>query len=144
MHHEQISHTAIVQQITSRGVEVVLDNPQGCEGCNAKSSCGLNPENQEDKGRETLFIPISEEIYQPGEMVEVSISPALGLKAVLWGYVIPFILLITVLIVSLSFFNELIAGLVALLVVGLFYVGLYFNKEKLTKTFAIDLKRFGS
>lgn len=144
MHQDQISHTAIVQQVTSSGVEVVLDNPPGCDGCNAKSSCGLNPENQEEKGRETLFIPIGEEIYQPGEMVEVSISPSLGLKAVFWGYVLPFILLLTVLIISLNFFNELIAGLAALLVVGLFYVGLYFNKGKMTKTFAIDLKRFGS
>jgi sigma-E factor negative regulatory protein RseC len=144
MHQEQISHSAIVQQVTSDGVEVVLDNTPGCDGCNAKSSCGLNPENQEDKGRETLFIPIGEEIFQPGELVEVSISPSLGLKAVLLGYVAPFILLITVLLISLNFFNELIAGLAALLVVGLFYVGLFFNKEKLTKTFAIDLKRFGS
>ncbi len=144
MHQEQIIHKAIVRQLTSEGVEVVLEDPPGCDACNAKSSCGLNPENQEEGNEKSFFIPIQEEVFQPGEMVEVSISPALGLKAVFWGYIFPFLLMMTVLIIGLSFLQELLAGIAALAAVALFYVVLYFNKERMKKSFAIDLKKFGS
>lgn len=141
---DRITHTAIVKQVNNNVVEVVLENPPGCDGCNAKASCGLNPENQSDDSGDSFFIPIMEQAYQPGEKVELSIAPSLGLKAVLWGYIIPFILLLVVLVTGLSFFTELIAGIAALSVVALFYLVLFFNKDRMKKSFAIDLKKLGS
>lgn len=141
IHQEQITHKAMVRQLTPDGVEVVLDDPPGCDACNARSSCGLNPENQGEEAAKSLFIPVLENVYQPGEQVEISISPALGLKAVLWGYILPFILLMTVLLIGLNFLSELMAGLTALFVVVLFYIALFFNKENMQKTFAIDIKK---
>ena len=144
MHQEQITHKATVRQLTQDGVEVVLEDPPGCDACNARSSCGLNPENQGEEAAKSLFIPVLENVYQPGEQVEVSISPALGLKAVLWGYILTLILLMTVLLISLNFLGELMAGLTALAVVALFYIALFFNKENMQKTFAIDIKKLRS
>ncbi|KAA3641283.1 MAG: hypothetical protein DWQ02_00815 [Bacteroidetes bacterium] len=144
MHQEQIIHKAIVKRLTSEGVEVVLEDPPGCDACNAKSSCGLNPDNQGEENVKSFFIPVQDNVYQPGESVEVSISPSIGLKAVFWGYLFPFIIMMVVLIIGLNFFEELIAGIAALAVVALFYLVLYLNKDRMKKTFAIDLKKFGS
>ena len=82
-------------------------------------------------------------MYQVGEEVLVVMKKTLGLRAVWISYVIPLIILM-ILLLSLPYlnFSELGAGLMAILGISLYYVGVFLFKDRLAKefTFAIEKK----
>jgi len=80
--------------------------------------------------------------YTTGETVNVILDRSLGNKAVLLGYFIPFILLITTLLVSSLHFGELWSGLMAVAVLIPYYLLLFAFKDKLSKTFHFRIERF--
>jgi sigma-E factor negative regulatory protein RseC len=65
-----------------------------------------------------------------------------GYKALLLGYVLPFILLMIVLITFLSIEgSELLAGILALLILVPYYTGLYFLRDRIKKTFSFSVSK---
>ncbi len=63
----------------------------------------------------------------------------LGLKAVFWAYVFPFILMIVVLVVSSNLFKEWIAGLLSLFVLIPYYFMLFVLKNSFRKAFKVSI-----
>ena len=64
------------------------------------------------------------------DSVNVLMRKDLGLKAVFWAYVFPFILLMTVLVTASFFVTEWLAGVFSILVLPPYYLLLYSLKEK--------------
>ena len=64
---------------------------------------------------------------------------ALGLKAVFWAYVFPFILMFSTLIIASNFLKEWLAGLISLLIIVPYYIVLYFLKNALKSAFQVSI-----
>ena len=134
---KQIIHQGVVSKITSNKITVALKGNVNCEGCKAQSACGVSDSN--DKEIEILN---SSQSFQLNETVDVILKRELGLKAVFWAYVFPFILMFVVLIATSFFFKEWIAGLLSLFVLIPYYLMLYVSKDRFQKAFQVSILKF--
>ena len=134
---DSIKHSGIIKDIDSKQYYVSIIAQSACAACHAKSVCNVT-ELQE----EIIEIPKEEtDSYKIGDKVEILMEKSLGPKAVMLGYVIPFIVLLTTLIVSLNIFDsEGIAGLLSLGILIPYYLILYLVKDKLKKAFVFRIR----
>ncbi|OQX76038.1 MAG: hypothetical protein B6D61_09395 [Bacteroidetes bacterium 4484_249] len=134
---DTIKHSGIIKDIDSQQYYVSIIAQSACAACHAKSVCNVT-ELQE----EIIEIPKEEtDSYKIGDRVEILMEKSLGPKAVMLGYVIPFLLLLTTLIISLNIFDsEGAAGLLSLGILIPYYLVLYWVKDKLKKTFIFKIR----
>jgi len=129
-----IFHPGIVSKISKDFIEIAILGNVHCEACHAKSSCGVS-----ETETKTVNVPKNDTIFSIHEKVVVVMKNSMGLKAVFYGYVLPFILLFMVLFISSVYLIEWQAGLLALFVLIPYYLILYFNERSLQKTFTISV-----
>lgn len=137
--NKTIDHEGVVKSITPTVISVEILNKSMCAACHAKSACTMS-----DMSIKTINVPNRHDrSYEVGEEVLVVMKKTLGLRAVWISYVIPLIILM-ILLLSLPYlnFSELGAGLVAVLGLCIYYLGVFLFKEKLARefTFAIEKK----
>ncbi|WP_089379091.1 SoxR reducing system RseC family protein [Lutibacter flavus] len=131
---EGIKHEGYISNIANGLVTVSLKGNINCEGCKAQSACGVSESN--DKEIEILD---AHHTFRLNETVDIVLEKSLGLKAVFWAYVFPFILIILTLIVTTNFFKEWIAGLVSLFILIPYYFMLFVLKDTFQKAFRISI-----
>jgi len=132
-----VNHNGIVSKISKSMITISLKGNVNCEGCKAQSACGVSDSN--DKEIEVLN-PIQS--FQINEPVEVVLKRELGLKAVFWAYVFPFILMVIVLVIASFFFKEWVAGLLSLFILLPYYYMLYVMKDSFQKAFQVSILKF--
>lgn len=132
-----VNHEGIVSKISKTTITISLKGNVNCEGCKAQSACGVSDSN--DKEIEVLN-PIQS--FQVNEEVAVVLKKELGLKAVFWAYVFPFILMAVVLVVTSFFFEEWVAGLLSLFILLPYYFMLYIMKDAFQKAFQVSILKF--
>lgn len=126
---EVITHEGTIIEISDDLIKVEIISKSACAACHAKGLCGAG---EEGVKQITLRTPDGSS-YHLGESVTVALERSLGLKAVLLSYVIPVLILI-ILVVTLSAFfsSEWLVGLLSLGAVALYYLVLYFFRNKLS------------
>lgn len=80
-------------------------------------------------------------LYAVGESVEVSMEQHMGVKALIFAYILPFILIITILLVLLEIgTSELCAGLASLGSLVVYYIVLWVFRGRMAReiTFCIQ------
>ena len=132
-----IEHEGIIEHIDRDIAHVKIDSVSACASCHAKGACSAA--DQEEK---YLDVPLQGADYKQGDPVYVQIAKHLGFRAVLLGYVYPFLLLMAVLIGMIaSGAAELRAGGVALLSIIPYYLLLYFFRDRISKSFTFSIKK---
>ena len=132
-----IEHEGIIDHIEGDIAHVKIDSVSACSGCHAKGVCSAA--DQEEK---YLDVPLPGTEYKQGDSVYVQIAKHLGFRAVLMGYVYPFLLLMVVLIALLAAgVAELKAGTIALLSIVPYYLLLYMFRNRLSKSFTFSIKK---
>ena len=107
-----------------------------CSACHAKGACTVA--DYQDKEIEINHFTRN---YSPGQEVTILFRESQGFKALFYGYVLPFILVLLTLIIATSFTNnELIGGLLALAILIPYYTTLYFFRHLLKKVFKFELE----
>jgi len=134
---KEITHQGVVSKISLNKITVALKGNVNCEGCKAQSACGVSDSND----KEIEIVNLSQS-FQLNETVDVILKRELGLKAVFWAYVFPFILMFVVLIVISFFVKEWIAGLVSIFVLIPYYLMLYLSKDRFQKAFQVSILKF--
>lgn len=132
-----IKHEGVISKVNPNGYVISLKGNFNCEGCKAKSACGVSESNDKE-----IEIFDSNELYNLNESVTVSLKKDLGLKAVFWAYILPFILMMFTLIISSYFFAEWIAGILALCVLGPYYLMLFIFNNKFKKAFKLSILKY--
>ena len=130
-----IEHEGTVQKSDSNSVIVSISSEAACSGCHAKGSCSLS-------GVKEKLVEIHGQYdVMPGDNVTVVMQRSMGLRAVLLGYVLPFILLILALLILNSFtISEVAAGLGSVGITGIYYLVLYFLRDKIGHNFNFTIK----
>ena len=127
-------HSGVISKITGDSVIVSLEQNIHCESCRAKANCGISESNTKD-----IEIQNTTDSFKVNETVTVVLQKALGLKAVFWAYVFPFILMFASLVLTSLFLKEWLAGLVSLFILIPYYLTLYLLKNTLKSAFKISI-----
>ena len=132
-----IDHDGIIENIDRDVAHVKIDSQSACSACHAKGVCGTA--DQEEK---FLDVPLHGVSYKAGEMVRVLVEKRMGFKAVALGYFYPFLLLMAVLILALvSGIGEMKAGLLSLLSLIPYYLGLYLARKRIESSFTFSIQK---
>lgn len=132
----EISHKGIIKSLTDQQIVVSIVNESACSSCHAKGACSAA--DMQDK--EVEIRNFSGE-YRVGQSVQVVGKTSQGFKALFYGYVFPFLLIMLVLITLTSLqFSEGISGLISLSILVPYYLILYLTRNKIRKSFEFEIK----
>jgi positive regulator of sigma E activity len=134
---ENICHQGTVVKTNEGIVYVKIQAVSACASCQAKSMCNLN------EVQEKII-----EVYQsgpakhkPGDLVTVAMKRSMGNKALLLGYLLPFlVVMVTLFVFSYLTGSELQAGILSLVILIPYYMLLYHFRDKLKNTFSFEIE----
>jgi positive regulator of sigma E activity len=125
-----------VKRVTDNSLIVNIVNQSACSTCHAQSACTVS----DFQDKEIEISNFSKSIVQ-GQEVTVVFQESKGFTALFYGYVLPFILVLSTLIITLSISNnELLAGLLSLAILIPYYITLYFFRHLLKKVFNFEVE----
>ncbi|NHB67144.1 SoxR reducing system RseC family protein [Perlabentimonas gracilis] len=131
-----VDHLGRVQEINSDNIVVSIISQSACAGCHAKGACGLS-----DTAEKHVHVCKPNHNLKVGESVRVILKQSLGFKALLLGYVLPFVAILTVLVTLTSLnVSEGKAGLASLAILVPYYYILYLFKDKISNHFTFEIE----
>ncbi len=131
-----ISHLGTVENVGEKHIIVRITQASACSSCVAKNLCS-SAESKEKLVRAKH----DGGIYKQGDSVVLTGSLEMGMKAVWWAYILPLIWLVLLLLtLTYTMGNEPLAALASLGGLMLYYAGLYFNRERLSRKFSFTVK----
>jgi len=137
MKERLIEHRGVVERIVPHGVIVSILQETACSACAAAQLC-----HSSEKKEKAIDVPcVNADAYQVGQQVTIVGELGLGLRATLWAYAVPLILLVVVLIIVVQMTgSEGIGALAALLSLVPYYIILYMLRGRLQRKFAFRIK----
>ena len=135
---EIIQHPGIIEKVEADKVYVNILSKSACSTCHSKGMCGVSE-------MENKIVEVSRDNdteYTSGDNVTVFMKKSLGQKAVFYGYLYPFLIMLLSLILMLAITNN--EGLSALVALGLlvpYYYALHKLKDRLSKTFEFKIRK---
>lgn len=134
----RVSHSGIVDSISNGCVRVRIQQTSSCAACHVASHC--NAADSKEKVVDVYDVSNINSL-KPGDIVVVYTSGKMASRALLMGFGIPFLILVSVLTGVLWFTgNEGASAIAALFALGLYYLVLYFCRDciKQNISFHID------
>lgn len=131
----RIHHEGIIDSIEKDRVRVRILQCPACSVCNVSSSCGI-AESQE----KLIDVYCADTgIFQVGTVVTVSTTGNVAIRAVLWAFGVPLVMMVLILFMVLRLTgNEGVAALSSLLVLipyyGLLFILRYHMRRQITFT----------
>jgi len=134
---QAIEHKGFIERINGDSIRVKILSHPACDACQAKGACSIS----EIQHKEIEILNGTGK-YKTGELVDVIMSQSQGYSALLIAYVYPFILVFLVLMAAtLSGLNELMAGLLSLSVLPLYYLIIFALRRKIRKKFVFSIRK---
>ncbi len=132
-----IEHLGRVIAVDKEKITVAIIANTACVSCSVKGSCSVGEV-------EEKIVEVANEgdrEIKPDDVVTVVLDMKSGAKAVMLGYVFPFLVLLLTLIVLLSAgFGEGTAGLGAILMLVPYYLILYVSGKRRKRHFGFKIK----
>jgi len=133
---DAIRHCGIVSGRNSDTLFVTIVSQSACSACHAKGMCQAG-----ELKEKVVEVRHFTGDYAIGQEVTLFLQETAGLKAVLFGYVFPFIVVMASLIIFLKVTgDEIIAGLISIAMLIPYYVGLYFSRDRMKRTFHFSVE----
>lgn len=134
----EISHKGIIKALSAQRILVEIINESACSACHAKGMCSAADMKEKEKEIEINHFSGK---FHVGQTVEVVGKTSQGFKALFYGYLLPFLLIMIVLITLTSLqFSEGISGLLSLSILIPYYLILYFTRNRIRKSFEFEIK----
>jgi sigma-E factor negative regulatory protein RseC len=133
-----IEHKGVIRKITDDFYFVSFERPAACHDCTAKTFCSRNADT--DDLIKVQRLP--RQNFNEGDEITLSITQKMGLKAMLYGYIFPFIILIAGIVIATAA-TDLSQGIVGLIGIGalaLYYVAFNFFREKIDRQFSFRIE----
>lgn len=137
MDQKAITHLGEITSINGSMIEVAIISQSLCASCHAKGACSAS----DMKEKVVTVYSNAANSYSVGEKVDLLLKKHLGFIALIYAYLVPFVILLATLIISLQFIPELYAGILSLAILIPYYTVLYFAKERLQKTFTFQIEK---
>ena len=131
---ETIKHDGIVESIDAGKVTVRILQASACSSCSARQLC------RSSESKEKLIeVRGDYPTLHVGDSVTLQGSVRQGLRASLLAYIVPLILMVVALFYGTHLNGEAAGALAALLVLAIYYGGLYLLRNKLGKQFEFSI-----
>lgn len=135
---EKIVHDGIVTAVTENSVTVKIQAASACGSCHAKSLCQMSEKTDKDVTVKTK----DAHLYQKGERVNVFLMSGMGLKAVLYAYVLSLVAAAAgFFVAALLTPNEMIRGLGCLAALALYFLLLKYKSDRLNARFSFGIEK---
>ena len=136
--NQRISHSGVIESIEEGCVHVRIVQTSACAACKVAGYCNA----AESKEKIIDVFCDSVAAYQVGQQVVVSASGQVAVKALLWAFGVPFVLLMAVLLLVLLLTgNEGWAALSALATLVPYYVLLWLLRDKMREQLALTIEQ---
>ncbi|HPE55050.1 MAG TPA: SoxR reducing system RseC family protein [Bacteroidales bacterium] len=134
---DEIRHQGVIRDMDEDQFYVSIINQSACVSCQVKGVCNVT-----EISEEIIEVPkLPGMDFKAGDKVNVSMQKSLGTRAVLLGYILPFLILLTTLITLLAITgNEGLSGIMALGILVPYYFILYAVRSQLKKTFTFKIE----
>lgn len=127
----------IIESVNDNRITVRIDRGSACGHCSAQGLCNLA-----ESTERIIEVNNATQPFSAGEWVRVTMSRSMGNKAILLGYFIPFVLLISTLLILSGFgISDWISGLVSLLILIPYFTMLYLFRDRLRRTFSFSIHK---
>jgi positive regulator of sigma E activity len=125
-----------VKEVKDSSLIVSIISKAACVSCQVNNSCSIS-----DIEEKEVEISHFTKEYITGQEVTVLFKESKGFVALVWGYILPFIIVLLTLIVALEITrNELQGGLISLAILIPYYTTLYFFRHRLKKIFTFEVE----
>jgi len=132
-----IEHAGVVSKINGHRITVSILAQSACAACGAKNLCHIAEQQEKE-----VEINDDSGTYRIGESVSVFMKQSSGLRAVWYGYFIPFLVMLAGLISGNSLFSkEWQTGIFAIGITMLYYIFLYFLRKRISEKFTFYIKK---
>jgi sigma-E factor negative regulatory protein RseC len=132
-----IQHQGVIESTCRENTRVRFTSVSACGACHAKGFC--TAADMQDK---VIDVNGCDGDYIPGETVNIILESSQGFRALFLGYIYPFLLLFSGLILfTLIGISELYAGLFSLALLVPYYSLLFLMRNKLQKKFQFTLRK---
>lgn len=127
----------MIKRVTDHSLVVTVLSRSACSGCHAKEVCSAA-----DLTEKEINIECDGIEYIPGQFVNVTMKESLGIKALLYGYMAPLVLVIFTLIIIFNYTSdEVLSALISLGILIPYYTGLFLYRNSLKKIFRFELEK---
>jgi sigma-E factor negative regulatory protein RseC len=132
-----VTHTGIIKNVQGRKVVVSIMAHSACASCDIKGACTLS-----EVKEKFIEVDISDnKNHKIGDNVVIEMKQSLGTWAVLFGYIFPFLLVVSALIIFTAFgLDQGLSGLLAILILAPYYLIMYLFRAILRKKFTYRLQ----
>ena len=134
---EIIEHIGVVTGSVGNKLQVLIEQQSACAGCHAREACMAA-----DKSDKVIDATPIDAAISMGDSVIVYGRKQLGIKAVVLMYIIPFVLILTaLLLLSIYTQDEMTMGVLSLLTLVPYYLILVLMRDKINKEFQFFCKK---
>jgi sigma-E factor negative regulatory protein RseC len=133
---KEIEYRGVITDVSPGILQVEILDEAACASCDAQKSCCMS-----GRKEKRLEIPVTSGNYRQGDKVTVSGKKSMGLKATFFAFILPmFLILIALLIATSIKTDERQAALISLSAMIIYYIVLYFFRDKFKKNFIFVIK----
>lgn len=133
----EISHRGKIIEITPEVTRVEIISESACSACHAKGLCGAS----ESKVKVIEVATRGWDNWSVGDEVNVCLKSSMGHKAVWVAYVIPLVVLMTVLLgLDAAGMSEIMSGLLAIAATGVYYFIIWLLRDRLNNEYIFNVK----
>ncbi len=133
-----IKHEGVICRISNGIATVKLVNISACSSCHAKSACNVSEVDNKE-----IEVPLDDQQLSVGERISILFNNSMGVKALFFGYGLPFIIMLITLLISWAITSsETIAGLTSVLSLLPYYLLLALFRKKFQKTFSFKIEKW--
>ena len=135
--NSDIAHRGRIVSITPEVTTVEIVSEPACSACHARGLCSLG-----DATVKQVELPTRGwDNYQVGDEVQVVLQASMGHKAVWLAYVVPLLVMVAALLGTLAAGGpELLAGLVAIGAIALYYTTIWLLRSRLKNEYVFNIK----
>ncbi|MBD5250203.1 MAG: SoxR reducing system RseC family protein [Bacteroides sp.] len=118
MHSDHIEHIGVIKEVSFNNIAVSVEEPCQCEGCSIAIVCMGKSENEAD----IINVPrprgAERDSFRPGDRVKLEAAPGSKLKASLWAFILPTVILLAAVLLLQSYLPDLNGLLTAAIAAG--------------------------
>lgn len=127
----------MIKRVTDTSLIVTVLSESACSGCHAKGVCSIAGQKEKD-----IDVKVNGTCYKQGQYVNVILKESHGIKALVFGYLIPFFLVLLVLIIAFAITsNEVTSACLSLGILIPYYAGLLLFKNSFDKIFRFEIEK---
>ena len=132
-----IEHKGVITSISDHKISVMILQQSACSSCHAKGACTAA-----DSKEKIVDVSDFTGKYKVNDLVTVVGQKSMGYKAVWWAFVIPIIIVVSLLVVSISVwgFGDMEAAMAAIVSLVPYYGLLYLLRNKMANSFKFTIK----